>query len=602
MIDPMVQVAGLVVAAVAAGWLADRLRIPSILPLLVVGVLVGPVLGWIDPDGLLGDLLVPVVTLAVGVILFEGGLSLRVREIEGSQRAIWGLVTVGVLVTWLVGALAAWLLVGLDPAPAVILAAILVVSGPTVVGPVLRAVQPSRQVASILKWESILIDPIGAMLAVIAFDAVIAGTETPGFLGVAADVGLFVLVGAGAGALVAAGAVYVLRRHWVPEDLLSLFGLASAIVAFTAADLVFRESGLIAATVVGLILSNHRRLRTEPLVRFSEVLRVLLIGVLFIVLSARLTLEQLAGIGWGTVGLILALVLVARPLAVWLGTLGSTLEDKQKAFIAGLAPRGIVAVSIASVLGLELEEAGVGGAEMFSPIAFAVIAATVVIYGFGAGPLARALKLAHPGQAGVLVLGAGPVERAVAEALSASGMEVIVATVNRNDERAARMAGLRTYYGNVLDEDVDLRLELSGIGRLLALTPNDEVNALAARRFSDLFGGAEVYQLPPLPPPPGVESTPSDLGGRRLIGDGWTYQRLEKVLEDEEIRRTTLSEEFDKDSLVQRHGSHVLPLFLIRGGRLMVAAEDAPTPLMDRVEWGDELLWLNTVDVDEGVR
>lgn len=602
MIDPMVQVAGLVVAAVAAGWLADRLRIPSILPLLVVGVLVGPVLGWIDPDALLGDLLVPLVTLAVGVILFEGGLSLRLREIEGSHRVIWGLVTVGVLVTWLVGTLAAWWLVGLDPAAAVVLAAILVVSGPTVVGPVLRAVRPSRQVASILKWESILIDPIGAMLAVIAFDAVIAVTEAPGFLGVAIQVALFVLVGAGAGSLVAAGAVFVLRRHWVPEDLLSLFGLASAIVAFTAADLVFRESGLIAATVVGLVFSNHRRVRTEPLVRFSEVLRVLLIGVLFIVLSARLTREQLGTFGWGTAGLILVLVVVARPLAVWLGTMGSNLEAKQRLFIAGLAPRGIVAVSIASVLGLELEEAGVPGGELFSPIAFAVIAATVVIYGFGAGPLARALRLARPGQEGVLVLGAGPVERAIAEALTASGVDVIVATVNRNDERAARMAGLKTYYGNVLEEDVDLRLELSGFGRLLALTPNDEVNALAARRFSDMFGGADVFQLSPLPPPPGVESTLSDLGGRRLFGSEWTYPRLEGALERDEIRRTTFSEEFDTRMLVERHGRHVLPLFLLRGGRLMIGAEDAPTPLMDRVEWGDELLWLDTADIEERVR
>lgn len=598
----MVQIAGLVVGAVAAGWLADRLRIPSILPLLVVGVLVGPLLGWIDPDALLGDLLVPVVTLAVGIILFEGGLSLRFREIEGSQRAIWGLVTVGVLVTWIIGTLAAWLLVGLDPAPALVLAAILVVSGPTVVGPVLRAVRPSRQVASILKWESILIDPIGAMLAVIAYDAIIAGAEVPGFFGVTSQVALFILVGAGAGALVAAGAVFVLRRHWVPEDLLSLFGLASAIVAFTVADLVFRESGLIATTVVGLILSNHRRLRTEPLIRFSEVLRVLLIGVLFIVLSARLTTEQLSTLGWGTAGLILVLILVARPLSVWLGTMSSNLEARQRLFIAGMAPRGIVAVSIASVLGLELEEAGVSGGEVFSPIAFAVIAATVVVYGFGAGPLARALRLASPDREGVLVLGAGPVERSIAEALTASGVNVIVATVNRNDERAARMAGLRTYYGNVLEEDVDLRLELTGFGRLLALTPNDEVNALAARRFSDMFGGAEVYQLPPVPPPPGVESTPSDLGGRRLFGSEWTYPRLEEALEHEEIRRTTFSEEFDRRTLLRRHGRQVLPLFLLHRGRLMIGVEDAPTPLMDRVEWGDELLWLNTADVEQTVR
>ena len=600
MTDPSVQLAALVVAAVGAGWLADRLRIPAILPLLAVGLLAGPAFGLLDPDALFGDLLTSTVGLAVGVILYEGGLSLRLRELEGSQRAIWGLVSVGVAVTWVIGSTVAVLVLDVSLGVGIVLGAILVVSGPTVVGPVLQTVRPSRKVGSILKWESIFIDPVGAMLAVLAFDVVIAGADSPGLGELTGEVALFVVAGAGTGGLVAAGAVFVLRRHWVGEHLISLFGVALAMLAYVLADAVAHEAGLLATTVLGLVLSNHHRVRTEPLVRFSEVLRVLLIGILFIVLSARLTRDQLASLGMGTVVLIVVLVLVARPVATWISTFGSGLEMREKALIAGIAPRGIVAASIASVFGLELEAAGVEGAELLTPVVFAVIVATVLVYGLGAGPLARMLGLARRGQEGVLILGAGVVERGLAEAVAGAGLEVVVATINRNDERAARMLGIRTFYGNVLDEDIDLRLEMSGIGRLLALTPNDEVNTLAARRFEEVFGGAEIYQLPATPPPPGVQAGTSELGGRGLFDSSLVYPRLRRLIEEQGINRTTLSEKFDTARFIEKHGNDVIPLMAVRDGRLLLNVIDAPTALMDRLQIGDVVLWVKPgADGDE---
>jgi len=591
--EPAVQITLVVVAAVGSGWLADRMRIPAILPLLAVGILLGPVGGVLDPDGLVGtELLIPLVGLAVGVILFEGGLSLRIAEIEGSQRVIWRLVTVGAAVTWITATAAARLLLDIGLGAAVVLGSILVVSGPTVVGPVLRTVRPSRKVGSILKWESIFIDPVGAMLAVIAFDVVVAGAARPSLGSLVAEVAAFTAIGIGVGGILSVVAIFALRRHWVPEHLISLFGLALALVAYALSNEVVHESGLLATTVLGLVLANHRRIKTESLVRFSEVLRVLLIGVLFIVLSARLSRDQLASIGWGAVGLVLVLVLVARPLSVWASTIGSDFTARQRVLIAGVAPRGIVAASIASVFGLELEEAGVAGAELLTPVVFAVIIATVLIYGLGAGPLARALGLARKGQEGVLVLGAGTVERALGQALSDAGVEVVLATINRNDERGARMAGLRTYYGNILDEDVDLRLEMSGIGRLMALTPNDEVNALASRRFSDLFGGGEVYQLSAMPPPPGVEGTVVDLGGRQLFGESVNYPALRKAITEGSIRRTAISEKFDSRAFSDRHGDDAVPLLAVRDGRLLVSVVDSPTSLLDRLQPGDQLLWL----------
>lgn len=597
--DPIFVIPGLVVGAFAASWLADRLRIPSILTLLALGVLIGPVFGIVEPASMFGDLLTPFVSVAVGVILFEGGLSLRISEIEGSQRIIWTLVSVGVIVTWVVGALAAWTFTDLGVASAILLGSILVVSGPTVVGPILQTVRPTRRIGSILKWESIFIDPVGAMLAVITFNVITSEREGPGTLDVVLDVVLFVADGVLAGAVVAALAVFVLRRHWVPEHLVSLFGLASALAAYMAAESIFHESGLLATTVVGLILSNHPRVSTESIVKFSEVIRVLLIGVLFIVLSARLTRDQILAIGWGALGLIAALVLIARPLAAWVSTWRSDLDAKKRLLIAGVAPRGIVAASIASVFGLELEAAGVPGAELITPLAFAVIVATVLIYGFGAGPLARWLGEASSNQEGVLVLGAGPVERAIATTLDEAGVDVVMATVNRRDELRARMSGLRTFFGNVLDEDIDLRLELSGIGRLFALTPNDEVNTLTARRFTDLFGRGEVYQLAPGESPTGVDGGASDLGGRLIFDEDASYERLRTRLRTEEINSTSLTSDFQLDSFREVHGHAATPLFAIREGRLLIAAVDAPNPLTTRLQPGDQLYWLGEKEEEE---
>ena len=593
MLDPFFVVPALVVGAVAASWLADRLRIPSILPLLTVGVLAGPILGLIDPSARFGDLLTPIVSVAVAVILFEGGLSLRLSEIEGSQRIIWSLVSVGVVVTWVVGALAAWWFTDIGLASAVLLGSILVVSGPTVVGPILQTVRPTRRVGSILKWESIFIDPIGAMLAVITFNVIVSGQSGPGTSGVIFAVLQFVAVGLISGALAALAAVFVLRRHLVPEHLVSIFGLATALTAYMGAEWIFHESGLLATIVVGLILSNHSRVSTESIVSFSEVLRVLLIGVLFIVLSARLTREQLTSVGWGTLGLVAALVFVARPLAVWLSTLRSDLDRPKRVLLAGVAPRGIVAASIASVFGLELEAAEIAGAELITPMAFAVIVATVIVSGLGAGPLARWLGEASKNQEGVLVLGAGAVERAIATTLHDAGLDVVVATVNRRDEHRARMSGLRTFYGNVLDEDVDLRLELSGIGRFFALTPNDEVNTLAARRFKDLFGRGETYQLSSPEPTDGVENTgAAELGGRPIFGDDVTYERLRNLLARHPINMTPLTDEFRFDAFGEEHGDDVLLLFALRDSRLLIAAADSPNPLSTRLQPGDDLFWI----------
>lgn len=588
--DPSVQIALLVIVAVGVTWLAGRLHVPSILLLIAIGFAVGPGFRLIDPDALFGEVLTPAVSLAVGIILFEGGLSLRIREIEGHQRVIWMLVTVGVVVTWMIGAAAAVMFTDLGLGGSFLLGSILVVSGPTVVGPILRSVRPSRTVSSILKWESIFIDGIGAMVAVLTFDVVLIGFAGESPLSVFLEVLAFVVVGVASGAVVAASAVVPLRRHWVPEQLLSLFGLAAALLAFTVSNIVVDESGLLATTVLGLYLANHRRIKTEQIIRFSEVVRVLLIGVLFIVLTARLTREDLSNIGFGVIGLVFALVFIARPLAVAVSTWRSGLPKSARRLLAGVAPRGIVAASVASVFALELESAGYEGAESLVPLTFAVILATVIIYGIGAGPLARKLGLAESNQQGVLIVGAGPVEQAIAKALHESGIAVVVATTNRSDEHRVRMDGYRTFYGNILHEDVDLELELTGIGRLLALTPNDGVNTLACQRFAELFGGSETYQLSEGPLPPGIES--SRQGGRTLFADDLGYERLRHELEaGTTMRRTQLSDTFTIEDL-EADEPAVRPVFVVRNGRLSVVTAGGARKTISNLAKDDTLVWI----------
>ncbi|MGI9609094.1 MAG: cation:proton antiporter [Acidimicrobiia bacterium] len=598
--DPVVQLAGIVLLAVAAQWVGARLRIPSILLLLVSGFLIGPVFDILDPDALFGELLAPTVALAVGLILFEGGLSLRLREMAGQQRVLWLLVTVGVLITWVVAAAIVLLFTDLPFGIAVLIGSILVVSGPTVVGPLLAQVRPSRSVSSLLKWESIFIDPVGALLAVLTFEVLLVERVLdPSVAEVVWEVLKFILAGGLVGVAVGVLAIVALRRHWVPEHLLSLFGVSAALLAFVVADEFAAESGLLATTILGLVLANHRPIRTEQIVRFSEIIRVLLIGVLFIVLSARLDLDQLELDLAAAIAIILALVLVARPLAVLVASWGSKLDWREKVLVAAVAPRGIVAASIASVFALELQAEGVVGAEEITPLVFAVIVGTVVIYGLGMAPLARRLGLAVRHQEGALILGAGEVERAIGRALSAAGVTVVVATTNRRDHYQARMEELRSFYGNVLDRDVELDLDLAGIGRLLALTPNDDVNTLASAHFAENFGGAYVYQLHPARLPAGIESNPaSDLGGRFLFGGDFAYEAFQTALEDGAlIRRTTLSEGFTLDDF-RSSSEDAVPLFIVRpGGRLAVILSGTTDPLAGAGD-GDTIIALVPPAID----
>ncbi len=575
----LLGLASIIILGIGAEWLAWRFRLPSILLLLVFGLVAGPVSGFLNPDALFGDLLLPLVSIAVAVILFGGGLNLRIAELRQIGSVVRNLVTLGVLITWLISAGAAHFLLTLDFALALLLGAILVVGGPTVIIPLLRHLRPSRQAGSILKWEGIVIDPIGAILAVLVFEAILAGGFHEAIAVTAVGLLKTILIGGGFGMLGAMIMLLLLSRFWIPDFLHGAASLALVVGVFAASNSLQTDSGLLAAPVMGIAMANQKTISVRHIAQFKEDLGVLLVSGLFILLTARVQVSDFAHIGVGSLAFLGVLMLVARPASVALSTLRSRLSRSERLFLCWMAPRGIVAAAISSIVALRLVEAGYPKAELLVPITFMVIMFTVTTYGLTASPLARRLQVASPNPQGVLVVGAHSWSRTIASALQAEGYPVLVVDDSWDSISAARMAGLPTFYASILSQYALDEIELSGIGRLLALASDDEFNSLAALQFIDVFGRAEVYQLPPK----GKEKAPREtvsrhLRGRLLFGQGIGYTYLaSRFAQGAVIKTTKLTQEFDYDAFQKLYGEEAIPLFAIaQNGNLVVFTKDSP--------------------------
>ncbi|MFQ5805169.1 MAG: cation:proton antiporter [Phycisphaerae bacterium] len=580
----LIGIAGIIVLGVGAQLLAWRLGLPSILLLLIFGFVAGPITGFLDPDQLFGkELLLSLVSVSVALILYEGGLSLSLADLPKVGGVVRNLVSVGAVLTWAVGTVAAYLVFDLDLGLATLLGAVLVVTGPTVIGPLLRHIRPSGPVGPILMWEGIVIDPIGAMLAVLIFEAIGGGegeAATAQFFAMAV-VKTIVLAG-GLGLLAAGLLTLLIYRYWIPDFLQSAVSLMLVVAVFAGANRLQPESGLLAVTVMGIALANQRLANVRHIVEFKENLRVLLISSLFILLAARLGPGDLTGIGAGGLLTVALLVLFGRPLAVFVSTLRSTLTRKERLFLAWMAPRGIVAAAVSSVFALRLEEMGYANARMLVPITFLVIIGTVAIYGLTSPLVAHRLGVADPNPQGVLLVGAHGWVRALASLLQAKGYRVLLVDSNRANIAAARMAGLPTYAGSILAEYAIAEMTLGGIGRILAVTPNDWVNALAVQRFTSVFGRARCYQLPPQEKPKRKQALHRHLQGRWLFAAGMTNAALEqRFATGATVKATPLSAEFEFAAFRSLYGEAAVPLFVItEAGRLnVITADQPPKPL-----------------------
>lgn len=551
--------------------------------LLLAGFAVGPILGVIDPDALLGELLFPFVSVSVAIILFEGGLSLRLSEIRDTTDVVGRLVTVGAGVTWLLAAGAAGLLLDVPTNLALLLGAVLVVTGPTVVLPLVRHVRPSPRVASVLKWEGIVIDPVGALLAVLVFEAVVAAGVGEATSAVVTGLAATVAAASVLGVLGAFALAIPLRRFWIPEHLEVVIALAIVVGVFALTNLVHPEAGLLTVTLMGIALANQRGVNVRHIVEFKEHLRTLFLAALFILLAARLELGDLwppqpAGIAFAAV-----LVLVVRPLAVAVSTFRSKLDVRERAFVAWMAPRGIVAAAVASVFALELEHAGVPDADRLVSITFLVIVTTVVLYGLTAEPVARLLRVADPDAGGALILGAHAWARELAAVLSAEGASVLLADRNPDNAAAARLAGLRVYQGDILAEYAMEEIPFERLGQFLALTSNSEVNSLAALHMAEVFGRTNVHQLPGPAYAAGdtEEPVPAHLRGRLLFGPGVTYDFVRTRLAAGAVfQAVRLGRERSYEDFRRQSGDSAVPLLVVRPSGRLSAIVSGETPVV----------------------
>ena len=576
-----------IVLGIGAQWAAWRFRLPSILLLLLVGFLAGPVLGLLDPQSLQGDWLFAFVSLSIGIILFEGGLSLRLSELREVGTTVFNLTTIGALITWGFGAAGAHYILEYNIALSVLIGAILVVTGPTVVIPLLRHVQPKGRVGTIAKWEGITIDPVGAILAVLVLETLLLLNDpSHARAGVNAAVE-HVVVGLGLEIFVAIGVsvaatmllIVVLRRRLVPDYLRNSVTLMIVVTAFVVSNVLQHESGLLTTTLMGIALANQSYVSVQRIIEFKENLQVLLIGALFVLLSARLEMSALEYIDLRVLVFLGLLVILVRPLAVFVSSIRSGLSWEEKAFLSWMAPRGVVAAAVASLFAFQLRPVYPEAVDGMVPVVFAVIVGTVAIYGLTAAPLAQWFGLADPDPNGILFVGASPWVRTIARNVQALGVTVSLIDNNPTHVEHAREEGLDAHKANVLSETVLDEIDLYGIGRLLITIPNDEVASLTALHFSDVFDSTDIYQLGAGPESRHVREgvMPKHLRGRPLFGEGTNYQSLQAQAErGDEVKILKLAEAFTdeaqqeyymaEDLSTQYDEDVISPLFIISEG------------------------------------
>ncbi len=593
----LVGISSVIALGISAQWLAWRTKLPAILLLLVFGIIAGPVTGWINPDELLGDILSPFVSISVAIILFEGGLSLRMAEFRKIGGVVIKLMTIGLIITWSLAAIAAYYLLGLSIEIAVLFGAILIVTGPTVIIPLLRQVRPTENTGSILKWEGIVNDPIGAMMAVLVYEILLTGGFTNMDASSVLVIATTIIDGSFIGAL-GAGILYImLKKHWIPEYLQNPITLMIVIASFTISNLLQHESGLLAVTIMGILLANQKSAKVKHIIEFKENLQVLLISALFILLASRLQISDLAYFNFQSGLFILALLVVVRPVSIYAATWGSNLTLQEKTFLAWMAPRGIVAAAISAIFALRLEQEGFADAEKLVPYTFVVIIATVTVYGLSANPVARLLKVAKPQPNGVLFLGAHSWSLDLACQLQELGLKVMVADSNWENISKARKRNLETYHGNILSEFAMDEINFDGIGKLFALTQNDEVNALASIRFAEIFGSSNVFQLPQSAISIHKESeTTEALGGRILFSNEWNHSAIEDFMSNpNQLALYRITDGFNLKNFTKKLGKNGLIVAVLNGQDNLLAnsLDNPPT-----TQLGDLIVIFHHIDID----
>ncbi|MDO6605585.1 cation:proton antiporter [Arenibacter palladensis] len=506
----MVELAGIIVLGIIAQWVAWRFKLPAILPLILIGLLVGPISTLFTEDGtklirpiwnkteglFLGESLYHFVSLAIGVILFEGGLTLKRSEITRVGPVITKLITLGSAVTFFLAGTAAHFIFDLPWQISFLFSALIIVTGPTVITPILRNIPLKKDLSAVLKWEGILIDPIGALVAVLVFEFISIGEGT-GYT----QTGLLefvkvLLLGFTFGFSFAHALTLAIKKNYVPHYLLNVVSLSVVLSVFVISELFAHESGLLAVVVMGMVMGNTQLPNIKELLYFKESLSILLISMLFILLSASMNLPELELLySPNTLILFAIVVFVVRPLGVFLSTMRSNLNFREKLFISWVGPRGIVAAGIASLFGSKLILRGEPGAEYITPLVFMIVLGTVLLNASTARFMAKLLGVFLEKSEGILIIGASKVPRLIASYLKKNNRHVVLIDNNQNNIEKAKNLGLEAFVANIYSDSLTDNIELNDVGYLMALTGNSDINEYAIETFKKEFGEQGSFRL-----------------------------------------------------------------------------------------------------------
>mgnify|MGYP002635263560 CR=1 FL=1 len=555
----------IVISGILCHWLAWCLKIPSIVLFSVVGLLIGPVLHLVDPSHDFGILVESIIKLALAIILFEGGLNLRFHELTHTGRAVKQLIFFGLPISWFLGFLVSYWFAGLSISLSLLLSAILVVTGPTVILPLIRQSKLKLRTASILKWEGILNDPIGILLAVLVFQFTVAGE----FISFDATAMFYLLGSVASAILIGIGGAHFLKfifeKGHVPEFLKLPMVFATVLSLYALSNIFQEEIGLLTVTVMGITMGNIGMLIIYELRKFKDNITVILVPVVFILLTADIDLGNLLSLNWRVFGFLFGFLFLVRPASVWLSTIGAGLTWQERIFVGWIAPRGIVATSIAGLLGLKLAEHNFENAELLLPLVFAVAFLTVILHGFSIGWLARHLNLAGTSSEGILIVGAHKWSADLALILQNEGVPVLLVSDSWKNLKQSRFEGVPIHFGEILSDNGQQTLDLSDMTYLLAATGNHAYNSLVCSVFNQHFGRNRVFQIAINEKKLEKKQLSSSFRGKVLFGGEIVFKDLIlQYLNGWRFQRTRLTEEFNLETLLNMNKGKLLPLIRIQ--------------------------------------
>ena len=572
------KLAAVGLAGIGSQWLAWRFRIPGIVLLALAGLAMGPATGFLVPERDFGQLFKPMVAVAVAIILFEGGFTLNFHEIRHTSTAVRRLVIIGAPLAWILNTAAGYYVADLPFAAAVILGGVLVVTGPTVIMPLLRQSNLTQRPASLLRWEAIVNDPVGALFAVLAFEALLIsqGTGTvPELIAHAVAALIFALA---VGIIAGRAVVWTFNGGHVPEFLKAPVLLVVVLATYVASQWVLEESGLLTVTVLGITLANSNLADLVEIRRFKETITTLLVSGVFVLLSASIDTATIQALDWRAAAFVAVMLLIVRPMTIFVATIGSGLTWQERVLTGWIAPRGVVAIAVTSFFAAKLTNFYIDGSREMIGLAFAIVMTTVVLHGFTLAPLAQWLGLAAGKRNGVIIVGGSPWSVGLAKKLKECGLPVLIVDNNWKQLRDARAAGIATHYGEILSETAEYSLDLGGYGTKIAATENDAYNTLVLTDYAFDFGRQNVFQIAPAPRKLGIAAEAAfQLGGRPLQASQSTLTDFMRGGSEIGFSATKLTAKFDLKQLIASKDARWVPVLAIKPDlSIAVATADKP--------------------------